>query len=145
MQKRLSVRFAAFTDAQLEALRRLSSVALTASPDLAHGEALELTALADAEALGRGHLRQREATRASVPVTPIAPHDLVAGLASAVASVRPETTNTTKWAQVSVVLSRALALVKPGNSQEQAQWTSHARGRWFETTRAHQEDDRLTE
>jgi hypothetical protein len=102
--------FADLGDARLEVLRQLFSAALAASPELATGEALQLVAFADAEARSRVQQQTFDLDDA-IPASPtIAPHDLVAALADALAAVRPEVTSTTKWGAAARLLARALGL-----------------------------------
>ena len=102
--------FQQLTDRQLDALRRLLAAALAASPDLADAEALQLVALADADAAHRAAHRAavRAQDRASQPL--LAPGELAAQLSAAVASVKPRTTSTTKWDGMRSVLAGALGL-----------------------------------
>ena len=99
------------TDAQLQALRRLLAAALAAAPELADGEALQLVALAEADAARRAARRPAVGVP-DAPLAPLPPPDvLVAGLSHAVSAVRPEATSTTKWNGVGSLLARSLGLL----------------------------------
>jgi hypothetical protein len=99
----------ALTDAQLEALRRLLAAALAASPELADGAALQLVALAEADASRRA--ARPGPARAPDAVAPApSPDVLVAAVSRAVAAVRPQATSTIKWNGVGSLLARSLGL-----------------------------------
>jgi hypothetical protein len=102
--------FRGLTDAQLRTLRRLLAAALAASPDLADGEALQLLALADADAARRASRRPPVSVPDAPSQPPPPPGEFVARLSSAVASVRPHVTSTTKWHAAGSVLAAALGL-----------------------------------
>jgi hypothetical protein len=99
----------ALTDAQLAALRRLLAAALAAAPDMADGEALQLLALAEADAARRAARRGPVLAPDAVAPAP-APDVLVAAVSRAVAVVRPQATSTTKWNGVASILARSLGL-----------------------------------
>jgi hypothetical protein len=99
----------ALTDAQLQALRRLLAAALAASPELVDGEALQLIALAEADAARRA-ARPGPGRAPDVVAPAPSPDVLVAAVSRAVAAVRPQATSTTKWNGVGSILARALGL-----------------------------------